>query len=228
MPESASFACRQGDHLLDASSWDAVAQIVAALRLGEIVSFPTDTVYALAASLRHPEALGRLYVVKGRPESKPIPVLLSSAAELSRVTTDLDPAILRFVDRYWPGQLTIVVPARPGLPPEITATAKGAFPTVAVRVPDHPLALSIIEDAGGAVAATSANITGQAPGLDAAEVRQQLGHRIGLILDGGRVPGSLASTIVEIGDEGLVILRHGGISGDEVVRGWNDVSADSA
>jgi L-threonylcarbamoyladenylate synthase len=99
---------------------------------------------------------------------------------------------------------------------------------VAVRVPDHPLALSIIEDAGGAVAATSANITGQAPGLDAAEVRQQLGHRIGLILDGGRVPGSLASTIVEIGDEGLVILRHGGISGDEVVRGWNDVSADSA
>jgi L-threonylcarbamoyladenylate synthase len=215
------------DNVLDHNGDGAMQRVIAALRRGDIVSFPTDTVYALAASITHGTALGRLYDVKGRPESKPIPVLLSSATELEQVTTGLDPAMSRFVDRFWPGQLTVLVPARPDLPREVTATSASGSCTVAVRVPDHSLALTIIEGAGGAVAATSANISGRAPALTATDVRQQLGSRVELIFDGGRAAGGVPSTIVEIGPNGPVVLRRGGIPGVELIRLWRAVAAGS-
>jgi L-threonylcarbamoyladenylate synthase len=228
MPEPVAAASRPDDNILEGDSPGAIQRIIVALRHGDIVSFPTDTVYALAASITQGTALGRLYEAKGRPESKPIPVLLSSAAELEQVTTGLDPAMSRFVDRFWPGQLTVVMPARPDLPREVTATSASGSCTVAVRVPNHSLALRIIECVGGAVAATSANVSGRAPSLTAADVRQQLGSRVRLILDGGRVPGGIASTIVEIGPAGPVVLRQGGISNSELARQWHEIEAGSA
>lgn len=203
---------------------EGIARVVAALRRGDVVAFPTDTVYALAASLTDQAALQRLYEVKGRPDSKPIPVLLDSVSSLARVALPLNPDVLSVVQRFWPGPLTVVLPARSDLSPYVTAPGHAGRRTVAVRVPDHPLARSIINRVGGALAATSANISGRAPARTGRQVLDQLGDRVSVILDGGAAPGGIASTVVEIRPEGPVVLREGSLPAAEIVRFWQSTS----
>src|SRR5687767_13504314 len=134
--------------ILPIASKAAVARAAAVLRGGGLVVVPTDTVYGLAAALDRPEALRRIYEVKGRTASKPLPVLLSEPSALSLAAAEPCPAIVRFAERFWPGPLTLVIPARGDLP----AAVVGPDGTVGVRVPDRDDARRLISLAGGALA----------------------------------------------------------------------------
>lgn len=182
------------------------------LETGGLVAFPTDTVYGLGAPAFMPHAVGRIYAVKGRPRSKAIPLLLASTDSLKDVAEDITPEAALLAKRFWPGPLTIVLRRKATVPDIVTA--RGA--TVAVRVPDHDFTLRLIEAAGGALAATSANISGRPDPVTAQEVLAYLGGRIELILDGGRCPGGVPSTVVDLTGESPRILRHGAISRSQV------------
>lgn len=191
-----------------------VAAAAALLRAGELVAFPTDTVYGVGALVWAAAAAARLYTAKLRAPDKAIPVLLADAADLPLIARAVPPAAIRLAERFWPGPLTLIVPALPSIPAEVTAGGD----TVAVRVPDHPLARALIRTVGAPLAVTSANLSGQPSPVTAAEVAAQLGDRIALILDGGRCPGGVPSTLVDVTGEHPVILRPGPIGLDAIVR----------
>ena len=177
---------------------------------GELVAFPTDTVYGLGAFAFDAKAIQKLYEVKGRENSKAIPILLSKAGQLSQVTNGMNPMAQRLAGRFWPGPLTLVVPRHPDLPEIISPT-----PTIGVRMPDNPVALALI-DLTGPLAVTSANLSGQPSALDAQEAYEQLNGRIPLILDGGRTRAGIASTVVDCTQDELVVLRQGPLSEQEL------------
>jgi len=179
---------------------------VGVLKDGGLVAFPTDTVYGLAALPWNREAVTRLYRDKQRPSDRPIPLLLSDAGQLSRVAV-LRPRFRRLTDHFWPGGLTLVLPKT-----EIVSDAVSAGPNVAVRVPDLPFARELIRRAGGVLAVTSANISGQPSSITAQEVEEQLGERIDLILDGGLCRGGVPSTILDSTIHPPRMLRHGLVS----------------
>ena len=170
-------------------------EAAAALARGELVAFPTDTVYGLAAGHDH---LRKLYVAKDRPKDKRIPVLLSDASNLE-ASALVTPAARALAERFWPGPLTLV----------LVAPRRG---TLAFRVPDHALARRLIAASGGGLPVTSANRSGQPEAQTADEVLQQLEGRIALVIDGGRVPGGVASTIVDCTTDQIKIIREGAVS----------------
>lgn len=180
----------------------------ALLRAGELVAFPTDTVYGAGAVAWDRQAVAKLYVAKLRALDKAIPLLLAAADDLDLVAVNVSPAARRLAQRFWPGPLTLVLPKARGVPDEVTAG--GA--TVAVRVPDHSLALALIRLAGAPLATTSANLSGHPSPVTAEEVTEQLAGRIAMILDGGRCPGGVPSTLVDVTGETPHILRPGPLS----------------
>ncbi|MGA9534147.1 MAG: L-threonylcarbamoyladenylate synthase [Anaerolineales bacterium] len=173
------------------------------LAAGGLVAFPTDTVYGVGADVFDDLAAQRLYEVKGRPERKAIPVLLPGVEALPMVVEKVDARARRLAQAFWPGPLTIVLPKAQGIPMAVTA-----LETVGVRVPDHPVALSLLA-AAGPLAVTSANLSDAENSLTAADVERQLGGKIELIVDGGRCPGGQPSTVVSLDGEDLKILRPG-------------------
>ncbi len=177
------------------------------LREGGLVVFPTDTVYGVGAAVDRPDAVARLYVAKGRPLEKPIPVLIADLDQLERLAREVTPEARLLAQRFWPGALTIVVPAQPWLPKEIVRET-GA---VGLRMPDHPVALAIIRAAGGAVATTSANRSGEREACTVNEAIAALGDVVDLYIDGGRTPGGIPSTVVGFERSGLVVLRRGAL-----------------
>ena len=181
------------------------------IRSGQLVAFPTDTVYGLAADLFNPDAIENLYQVKEREHLKAIPVLLGSPAALDRVTIHMNVLARKLADRFWPGPLTLVVPVHPRLPENLSPQ-----PTVGVRMPNHPDALALLE-ACGPLAVTSANLSGQDNTLSAEQVFAQLAGRIPLILDGGRTPGGMPSTVVDCTGEEPAILRLGPIKLEDIL-----------
>jgi L-threonylcarbamoyladenylate synthase len=180
------------------------------LRYGGLVAFPTDTVYGVGALAFHPEAILRLYTVKGRPTDKAIAVLIGREADLAQVAGELTPAARRLAEKFWPGSLTLVVPKHPRLPEAVSA-----LPTVGVRMPDHELARRLLTQTGP-MAVTSANRSGEPNALTAADVLAQLTGRIELVLDGGRVPGGVPSTVVDCTDATPHVLRDGPVTGADI------------
>ena len=189
------------------------------LRSGGVIALPTDTVYGIAAALNHPAALERLFIIKGRPADKPLPVLLASDAALGLVAEAVNPDLLVLAKRFWPGPLTVVVPAHAGMPERVRATDG----TVGVRVPNHPLTLQLLERAGGALAVTSANRSGQPPSFDAAGVTAALGPDIDLLLDGGPTPGEVPSTVIRLFNQNIQVLRAGLLTEVELHNAWADI-----
>ena len=189
------------------------ARAVALLRAGELVAFPTDTVYGVGALVWDAVAVHRLYLAKLRPADKAIPVLLADPADLPLVARDLPPDAARLAAAFWPGPLTLVVPKAQRVPAEVTAGSD----TLAVRVPDHDLARALIRAAGAPLAATSANLSGQPSPVTAGDVAAQLAGRIAIILDGGPCPGGVPSTIVDLTAPEPRLLRAGPISLDEIM-----------
>ncbi len=190
---------------LPAAEPSSLLRAVEMLRAGGLVAFPTDTVYGLGARAWSAEAVAQLYVAKGRAESKAIPILLASADALVDVVASIPPVARALAARFWPGPLTLVLPRHARVPDVVT----GGGPTVAVRVPDHPIALRLIAVLGEPLAATSANRSGAPSPVTAEEVAAQLGGRIPLIVDGGTCPGGLASTVLDLTTSPPTILRRG-------------------
>jgi L-threonylcarbamoyladenylate synthase len=184
----------------------ALEQAVAVLRAGGLVAFPTDTVYGLAALPADRDAVVRIYEVKSRSSSNPIALLLSDLDQLAEVAVLLE-AARPLARRFWPGGLSLVLPKTEAVPDEVTAG-----PTVAVRVPDLALARSLIEAAGGVLAVTSANRSGEPAALDAEEVLEQLAGQIELVVDGGRCRGGVPSTVLDCTVWPPAIVRHGAVS----------------
>lgn len=181
---------------------------VGVLLQGGIVVFPTDTVYGVGALPSLPGAVERLFEAKQRPLDKAIPYLLADANDLERVASEVTPAARRLAAAFWPGALTIVVSRKDGGP--------GVPNTVAVRVPNLPLARELIRAAGGVLAVTSANRSGGANCTTAEEVAAQLAGRVDAIIDGGPCPGGTESTIVDATREPIRVLRLGAISQEQL------------
>ncbi len=196
---------------LPAGEPSAVIEAAALLRRGYPVVFPTDTVYGVGVLPFDAAALDALYALKGRPISKGIPVLLADASDLFKVAGAIPPTAQRLIDRFWPGPLTLIVPRRAGLPDAISPNDN-----IAVRLPDHAVARALIHEAGGAVATTSANLSGQGPALSGTEALTALRGRVAAVLDDGPTPGDRPSTIVDCTGERPIIVREGPLSAIEL------------
>ena len=189
-----------------------IARAVDVLRSGGIVAFPTDTVYGIGAHAYLPAAVEQLYIAKGRPEVKAIPLLLSGLAALPEVAADIPDQAYALAARFWPGALSLVLRRTVRVPDAVTSGGD----TVAVRVPDHRVTQALIAALGAPLAATSANRSEQPAPATADEVWAQLAGRIHLILDGGTCPGGVASTVVDLTVSPARILRQGGIPASEL------------
>ncbi|AWE43497.1 threonylcarbamoyl-AMP synthase [Actinobaculum sp. 352] len=186
----------------------AVSAAAQAVRRGELVVLPTDTVYGVGADAFCAAAVNRLLTVKGRGREKPSPVLVASQADAERLAVISQEA--RMLMRLWPGALTIVLPARPEIGWDLGETGG----TVALRMPADHVALTLLEETGP-LAVSSANITGQPSALTVQEAREQLGNAVAVYLDSGPCSGGTPSTIIDGRD--LTILRHGAIPDDAIV-----------
>ncbi len=205
-------------HVLPSSAPRAIEWAVETLVGGGVIAIPTDTVYGLAASVFSAPALARVYEIKGRPLDRSLPVLVSSIEALERLTEPLDDRVASVLDRYWPGPLTVVLPARHGFDQFLVSESGG----IGVRMPNHPLALEVIEKAGGAIACTSANLSGQPPARSAAEVAASIGDVTDLILDGGIAPGGVASTVILIREGLISVIREGAIPFATIAAAWDE------
>jgi L-threonylcarbamoyladenylate synthase len=187
---------------------DALDRAVSVLRSGDLIAFPTDTVYGVGAHAFLAEAVTLLYRVKQRPVHLPIPLLLPDARLMEVVCVDIPPVAWQIAERYWPGGLSLVLHRAPVVPDAVTS----AGPTVAVRVPDHPFVQALCRQLGAPIAATSANRHGQLAPVTADEVEAMLGGRIPLMLDGGTCPGGMASTVLDLTIWPPAILRSGPVT----------------
>ncbi len=196
----------------------ALALAIQALQSGQLVAFPTDTVYGVGGMMMDAAVIDSLFAVKGRDQSKAIPVLLGDIDHLKQVTAEMGGIASRLAERFWPGPLTLVVPRRPDLPANLSPQ-----PTVGVRMPEHAFALALLREAGP-LAVTSANLSGGENACSAKEVFAQLDGRIPLILDGGRTPGGSPSTVVDCTGSEPVILRAGPIDLADLLAAWGGAS----
>ena len=185
-----------------------IEMAVQALRDGELVAFPTETVYGLGAHAAHPVALRRVFALKGRPASHPLIVHLDSVRYLTRWARDIPVAAERLAEHFWPGPLTLVLPRAYNVDPLVT----GGQDTVAVRIPSHPMAQQLLTAFGGGIAAPSANRYGRLSPTRAEHVREEFGDSVRVILDGGDSKIGLESTIVACVEGSVRLLRPGSIS----------------
>ena len=197
--------------ILHADSLETIQLALNILQAGGLVAFPTDTVYGLGALAFNGQAVKSIYAAKDRPVEKAIPILIADMDDLTKVASSVPDMAKKFASRFWPGPLTLVVPKLATLPDAVSATD-----TVAVRVPDHEVARTLLR-ATGPMAVTSANISGQFSPTTAEEVFAQLGGRITLIIDGGRTPGGVPSTLADCTGTHPTILREGPISLQELL-----------
>lgn len=178
------------------------------LRQGEVIGLPTETVYGLAADGTNPVAVRRIFEIKGRPTGHPLILHLGSAEWLPRYAARIPDAALLLARLYWPGPLTLVLPRTRAVPDEVT----GGLDTVALRVPNHPIALEVLAQLDRPLAAPSANRFGRVSPTTRAHVLSDLGPDVPLVLDGGPSSVGVESTIVDLSGRMPRLLRHGGIS----------------
>src|SRR5689334_23417595 len=193
----------------DETAIEAAARCLAA---GGLVAFPTETVYGLGADAANGEAVARLYAAKGRPAFNPL-IAHVGTLELAHKLGSFGPHAAKLAQAFWPGPLTLVVPRHPGAP--VSDLAVAGLDTVAIRIPAHPVARSLLAAFGGAIVAPSANRSGHVSPTDAAHVLADLRARIDLILDGGRCTVGVESTIVACVDT-PTLLRPGGLAREEI------------
>lgn len=194
------------------SSPSDIARAVAALRSGDLVAFPTETVYGLGADASNDAAVRKVFEVKGRPTDHPLIVHIASASQLGDWAQSVSPAATLLADAFWPGPLTLLVERSDSVSPVVT----GGRPTVGLRVPDHHVALELLREFGGGVAAPSANRFGRVSPTTAAHVRADLGDDVDVVLDGGPCRVGVESTIVDLTGAHPVVLRAGGVSIDQL------------
>lgn len=192
------------------------------LLAGELVAFPTETVYGLGGNGLDAQAAGKIYSAKGRPSDNPLIIHIADWESLEKITARVPEGAKRLADVYWPGPLTMIFPKSEAVPYATT----GGLDSVAVRMPNHPIALELIRQGGGYVAAPSANASGRPSPTEAKHVEEDLGGRIAMILDGGNVGIGLESTIVDFTEEIPTILRPGAITLEMLAEVLGEVRLD--
>ena len=186
------------------------------LKAGGVLALPTETVYGLAACLNDPAGADQIFELKGRPQEKLLPLQMDSLARVQAWGFSFSPGAERLALAFWPGPLTLVLSRPPRCPPWF---APGGT-TLAVRVPDHPVALRLLARAAAPLAVTSANLSGEPPCLDAQAVARAFPGAPLLVLDGGRAPGGLPSTVVAATGEEALVLREGPIGSARIREAW--------
>lgn len=189
------------------------------LRSGQAIAFPTDTVYGIGAHAFQTEAVSALYAIKDRPADKAIPILVAHIEDVARVARLVPSVAWELVERFWPGGLTVVLPCAEWVPSIVTAGGD----TVAIRCPDHPIPLALINALGAPLAATSANLSGQPAPTTARQALAQLAGRVPLIIDGGECPGGISSTVLDLSVSPPRLLRAGAIPVGEFRRWLPDL-----
>jgi L-threonylcarbamoyladenylate synthase len=187
---------------------------VEALKRGAVIVYPTETFYGLGADALNREAVERIASVKGRNPDSPIAVIVADQEMLAQIVSAIPPAAQKLVDRFWPGPLTLILPAKPGLP-EALLNREGK---IGVRVSSHPTAVRLTRELGRPLTATSANPSGQEPARTAEDARSYFAGTIEIFLDGGTLMGKTGSTVAEVVGRELKIIREGEISAQELEK----------
>jgi L-threonylcarbamoyladenylate synthase len=189
-----------------------IKKAISILQNGGLVAYPTDTVYGLGASMFDINAIERIYRVKGRLKSMALPLLLSDPSQIAVLVTSVPPLAQNLINEFFPGALTIILPKSDIVPDIITGGGK----TIAFRIPNHPVTLALIKGFGKPIVGTSANLSGQPSPLTATEVINQIGSQIDMVIDGGRCPGGIESTVVDLSGVRPVVRRKGSINLDKI------------
>jgi len=189
-----------------------VARGVNLLNAGELVAFPTETVYGLGADARNPQAVAKIFAAKGRPADHPLIVHIPDVTHLDRWARDVSPAARAVAEKFWPGPLTLILKRHPDVPDCVT----GGQDTIGLRIPNHPVALELLKAFDGGIAAPSANKFGRISPTTAQHVRDDLGDAVALVLDGGPCQVGIESTILDMSSERTTVLRPGMIAGFDI------------
>jgi L-threonylcarbamoyladenylate synthase len=182
-----------------------LGRAAALLRAGELVAFPTETVYGLGADGRNPSAIGKIFAAKGRPADHPLIVHLPDGSHLERWATEIPAVAGKLAAAFWPGPLTLILKRHPAVPDSVS----GGQGSIGLRVPNHPLALQLLREFASGVAAPSANRFGRISPTTAAHVREELGDAVAMIVDGGPCAVGIESTILDLTGAAARILRPG-------------------
>ena len=201
---------------------DKICQAAEIIRQGGLVAFPTETVYGLGADAKNPKAAAKIYAAKGRPSDNPLIVHIARFEDLFQIVETLPEQAKVLADRFWPGPLTMIFKKNQNIPYETT----GGLDTVAIRMPNHPVALALIRESGCMIAAPSANASGRPSPTLAEHVKEDLEGKIPLILDGGEVGIGIESTIIDLTEEVPMILRPGYITKQMLEREIGTVKID--
>lgn len=185
-----------------------ITRAVAQLKAGELVAFPTETVYGLGADASNTEAVRKVYAAKGRPADHPLIVHIADAVQLANWARDVPPFAHALAKKFWPGPLTLVLKRSANVPDAVT----GGQDTVAIRVPSHPVAQALLRTFGGGIAAPSANRFGRVSATTAAHVHEEFGDSVACVLDGGESDVGIESTIVDCSGAAPALLRPGSIT----------------
>lgn len=196
-----------GVYLVSSISQNVIDKCVSLLKTGGVVAYPTETLYALGASVSNLKATQRVIDIKNRPMEKGLPVVIASIHDLNFLSEDIPQVAYSLATNFWPGPLTLVVNARPEIPDLIT----GGRNSVAVRIPNHPIPLAILQKLREPIIATSANITGEPPCLTANDVRKMIGDMVDITIPGHTSSEGLPSTIVDLTLSTPKILRKGAV-----------------
>lgn len=200
---------------INTPDWDKQLDYAAeVIKSGGLVAFPTETVYGLGANALNEKAVAGIFTAKGRPSDNPLIVHIADQTELERLTSSVPSCASALISAFWPGPLTLVMPKAASVPQIITA----GLDTVAIRMPSHPVALTLIRKAGVPVAAPSANVSGRPSPTLASHVIEDLSGRVDVILDGGKVKVGLESTVLDLTQADPMILRPGGVTYEQLAK----------
>ncbi|MBI4490797.1 MAG: threonylcarbamoyl-AMP synthase [Deltaproteobacteria bacterium] len=199
---------------------EAFSQAIAALKRSEVIVFPTETFYGLGADAFDGVAVERVFSLKGRNPENPIPIIIADGEMLKGIVTEIPPVAQKLMDRFWPGPLTLILPAQKGLPAPLLNRDGG----IGVRISSHPLASQLTRELGHPITATSANLSGQEPARTLDEAVSYFANQIKIFLGEGRLAGKKGSTVVAVLRDKLRIIREGEISVQELEKALADKS----
>ncbi len=194
---------------------DNMLEIAKALKEGKLVVFPTDTVYGIGTNAYNKEACEKIYKVKGRPEYKPLIILISDISMLKEIVEDINPFEQKLIDNFWPGSLTIKIKKKDGVLPNLISAGDKY---IRVRLIKEGLTHKLIQLAGVPIVAPSANLSGSITGTKVKNIIKELGSKVDYILDCGDIEKDTVSTIVQVEDEKLVVIREGKIKKQELAK----------
>ncbi len=198
---------------------EQIIKAIHILKRGGIVAYPTDTVYGLGASMASLKAIERIFEVKDRPKGMAMPLLAANREQIKKLVNNIPLSAWMLLYNFLPGALTIILNKSDIVPDIITGGSK----TIAVRIPDHPVPISLIKGLGQPIVGTSANLSGQPSALTAEEVSMQIGDKVDLVIDGGMCPGGVESTVVDVSGRKPVVRRLGAITLEQLQHSCPDI-----